>query len=63
MHDFVHNNSVKIIFGKHALAQTGKEAALYGKNALLVYGRNSLKSNGAYSKITKALEEFRCSCR
>lgn len=57
MNDFVYHNPVKVIFGRHALAQTGKEAARYGKNALLVYGKNSLKSNGTLSLITDSLNE------
>ena len=57
MNDFVYNNPVKVIFGRHALVQIGTEAALHGSKALLVYGKSSLKSNGTLSLINEALDK------
>lgn len=56
MDNFTFYNPVKIIFGAGTITKTGVEAALYGKKALLVYGRGSIKHNGAYAAITRSLK-------
>lgn len=55
MQNFFFHNPTKIIFGKNTINQIGAETASYGKKALLVYGRNSIKKNGIYEKVTTSL--------
>jgi len=57
MENFVLHNPTKIVFGKNTVPLIGKETVSYGKNVLLVYGRDSLKDNGLYKVITSALQE------
>jgi len=45
----------KIVFGKKALKQIPKELPSFGKKALWVYGRNSIKITGLYQKIKEIL--------
>lgn len=56
MENFLFCNPVKIIFGKGAELNAGKETLKYGKKALLVYGRSSIKKSGLYGKITENLK-------
>jgi alcohol dehydrogenase YqhD (iron-dependent ADH family) len=55
MQNFVLHNQTKILFGKGMLDQLGTECLLYGKKALLVYGRESIKNTGLYEQITSLL--------
>jgi len=55
MHNFVLQNPTKIIFGKNQIAQLATEIPRE-KNILLTYGKGSIKSNGVYNQIKKALE-------
>lgn len=57
MENFVFSNPVKIIFGRDTISRIGKEASRYGRKALLVYGKNSIKNNGVYAKITESLSK------
>jgi len=57
MQNFEFYNPTKIIFGKNNLAKIGKEASKYGKKALLVYGKSSLKTTGVFEQIAEALKE------
>jgi alcohol dehydrogenase YqhD (iron-dependent ADH family) len=57
MENFVLHNPTKIIFGRDTVPLIGKETVSYGKNVLLVYGRDSLKNSGLYKVITSALLE------
>ncbi len=50
-------NPVKLHFGKGVVEKTGKSASEYGKKALLVYGRGSVKHNGAYDDTAGSLNE------
>jgi hypothetical protein len=55
MENFTIYNPVKLHFGSGVLSGLGKAAGAYGKKALLVYGKGSVKANGAYSECTAAL--------
>ena len=57
MKDFVFCNPVKIYFGKKCMQHFGNEAKKHGGKALLVYGKGSIKKNGAYEKIVSALKK------
>lgn len=56
MENFVSYNPVKLHFGRGILEKLGNTVSLYGKKALLVFGKGSVKSNGAYDACLKALE-------
>ncbi len=56
MENFVIYNPVKLHFGKAVVAQMGPVAASFGKKALLVYGKGSVKTNDSYNQVTKALQ-------
>lgn len=55
MQNFMFYNPVKVIFGRGTVPKIGVEAARYGKRALLVYGGGSVRKNGVYDAVTKAL--------
>ncbi len=57
MVNFVFQNPTKIVFGKGVLSQVGAEVSKYGKKALLVYGKNSIKANGVYDKVIASLNK------
>ncbi|VAW23757.1 NADPH-dependent broad range aldehyde dehydrogenase YqhD [hydrothermal vent metagenome] len=57
MLNFEYKNPVKIIFGKETIPQIAKEIP-GGKKVLLTYGGGSIKRNGIYSRVKKALENF-----
>jgi alcohol dehydrogenase YqhD (iron-dependent ADH family) len=57
MQNFVFHNPTKIIFGKDTISSIGSESAVFGKNALLVYGQNSIKRNGIYDQVVKSLQK------
>ncbi|MEW5951276.1 MAG: iron-containing alcohol dehydrogenase [Elusimicrobia bacterium] len=57
MENFAYSNPVKILFGKSMINRIGKEASSFGKKALLVYGKSSIKSNGVYDQIVKSLQK------
>jgi alcohol dehydrogenase YqhD (iron-dependent ADH family) len=57
MQNFVFHNPTKIIFGKDTISSIGSESAVFGKNALLVYGQKSIKRNGIYDQIVKSLQK------
>ncbi len=50
-------NPTRLIFGAGSLTQLGKAARPYGKKALLVTGRGSVKKTGAVDKAMSILEE------
>ena len=56
MQNFSYHNPTKIVFGQGTLDQIGTEAALYGKKALYVYGKGSIKKNGVYDKTVASLQ-------
>ncbi len=48
-------NPVKLHFGKGVTQKLGKAASGYGKKALLVYGKGSVKKSGEYDQVIKSL--------
>ncbi|MFN8209283.1 MAG: iron-containing alcohol dehydrogenase [Bacteroidales bacterium] len=56
MENFVLYNPTSLQFGKGVLSQLGKLAKPFGKKALLVYGKGSVKQNGVYEEVTKQLK-------
>lgn len=57
MQNFTFHNPTKIIFGKGQIPLIGPETGRYGKKALLVYGRQSIKNTGIYDHVTAALKD------
>ena len=62
MENFNYYIPTKILFGKRKIESLGKEAAKYGKNILMVYGKGSIfKENcygtSLYEQAKKSLEE------
>ncbi len=55
MQNFVYHNPTKIIFGRNTISAIGSETAIWGKHALLVYGKASSKKTGLYDQVTRAL--------
>lgn len=57
MNNFEFCNPVKVVFGKGSIARL---SALIpeGSRVLMVYGGGSIKKNGIYDQVTKALESF-----
>ena len=56
MQNFIFHNPTKIIFGQGTLDQIGTESALYGKKALYIFGKGSIKKNGVYDKTVASLK-------
>ena len=56
MINFEYYNPARIIFGKGAENQVGKEVARYGKRILLHYGGGSIKRNGLYDRVVASLQ-------
>ena len=57
MNNFEFANPVKIVFGKGMIARLGALLPEASK-VLLVYGGGSIKRNGVYDQVRKALEGF-----
>ena len=55
LHDFTYYNPTKIYFGKDSMQNLSAELANYGKNILLLYGKNSIKKIGLYDEVVKTL--------
>ena len=53
--DFEYYNPTKIYFGKTALSNLENELNGFGKNVLLMYGKNSIKKTGLYDEIVAIL--------
>jgi len=56
MQNFTFHNPTKIIFGENTVSRIGAETAPYGKRALLIYGKNSIKANGVYDTVVQSLK-------
>ena len=56
IYDFTYYNPTKIYFGKSSLKNLEAELKNYGKNVLLVYGKNSIKKIGLYDEAIKTLK-------
>lgn len=57
MNNFTFVNPVKIIFGKDTIKELSKEVPA-GSKVLVIYGGGSIKSNGVYDQVAKALSSF-----
>ncbi len=57
MENFVLYNPVTLHFGQGVVDALGHAAATFGKKALLVYGKGSVKKNGAYDQTLKSLKD------
>jgi len=56
MENFVLHNPVVLHFGQGVVAKIGKAAKEYGQKALVVYGKGSVKQNGAYQATIDSLK-------
>jgi len=56
MTDFEFYSPTKVIFGKGVISRIAEESEQFGKKALLLYGKDSLKRNGLYDLITDKLK-------
>jgi len=56
MQDFIFENPTKIIFGRGQIKMIGPEVLRFGRKALLVYGRESIRKNGIYDQVTASLQ-------
>jgi NADP-dependent alcohol dehydrogenase len=57
MNNFEFKNPTKIIFGKNKIADLSKEIPANSK-ILMLYGGGSIKTNGIYDQVKKALKSF-----
>tara|TARA_R110002124_G_scaffold280073_3_gene453121 strand:+ start:4310 stop:5470 length:1161 start_codon:yes stop_codon:yes gene_type:complete len=57
MLNFEFQNPTKIIFGKDQISKLSSEIPK-NSNVLMVYGGGSIKKNGVYDQVTKALKDF-----
>ena len=57
MENFKIYNPVELHFGAGVVSKLGGQASAYGKKALLVYGKGSVKKNGSYDHTIKSLLE------
>ena len=57
MENFTFRSATKIIFGKDAESQVGKETVGYGSKILLHYGGGSIKKYGLYDKVLSSLKD------
>lgn len=56
MKNFSYVNPTKIIFGKDTIKEIAQEIS--GRKVLMTYGGGSIKKNGVYEQVTKALAPF-----
>jgi alcohol dehydrogenase len=54
--NFTFQNATKIIFGRNTESESGKEAAYYGKKALLHFGGGSIRASGLYDRVCASLK-------
>lgn len=57
LHDFTYYNPTRIHFGKNAMNKLPDELNNYGKNVLLLYGKNAIKKTGLYDEVIKILAD------
>ena len=55
--NFIYSNPTKIYFGDEAQKNLSTALKDFGKKVLLVYGGGSIKNNGIYEDVVKALHE------
>ncbi len=56
MENFLISNPTCLHFGRGIISELPKVIEKYGKRVLMVYGKNSIKSNGIYDHVLKQLE-------
>ncbi len=56
MLNFTSYNPTKLHFGKGIIEKLGKEAQVYGKKALVMIGKGSVKTNGILASVTTQLD-------
>ncbi len=54
--NFSYCNPTKLYFGDDSLKYLNGELAKYGKNVVLIYGKNSIKKNGIYDEVVEILK-------
>lgn len=57
MENFTSYNPTKIEFGKDCVHKLGEDAAQYGKSALIIIGKGSVKKNGVLDQVTESLKK------
>ncbi len=57
MQNFMFWNPTRIVFGEGTIAQVGDETRAFGKKALLVSGRSSIKTSGIYDVVSNSLRD------
>ena len=55
MNNFVYHNPTKLVFGKGQIAQLAKLIPA-GKKIMITFGGGSVRRNGIYDQVVKALE-------
>ena len=55
--NFSYSNPTKLYFGDDAISFLGEELKDYGKKVMLTYGGGSIKKNGIYDEVIKALKD------
>lgn len=57
IYDFTYHNPTRVHFGKDSMGKLAEELQHFGKNVLLIYGKNSIKKIGVYDSVVKILTE------
>ena len=57
LENFSYCNPTKLYFGNDSLKYLNTELPKYGKNVVLVYGKDSIKKNGIYDDVVAILKE------
>lgn len=57
MQNFIFENPTRVIFGKGTISGIGAQAKCFGRRALLVYGKGSVKNSGIYDQVAASLLE------
>ena len=57
MNNFEFYSPAKVIFGRGVVSRLGEESAEFGKKALFLYGRESIKKSGLYDQILSQCAE------
>lgn len=59
MNNFIFQNTVKLIMGKGMIAELANQIPA-DSNIMLTFGGGSVKKNGVYDQVVKALKDFKC---
>ncbi|MBQ3075122.1 MAG: iron-containing alcohol dehydrogenase, partial [Clostridia bacterium] len=57
LYDFTYDNPTRIHFGKDSLKKLPGELEGFGRNVLLLYGKNSIKKIGLYDQVLAILKD------